>query len=191
MWYANIHLFLFFSSADAFLSCCRSTPAQQMALSDSGTSQMESLLRYSSCSIFSRLFYSLWLVPFQHPRAHPVHTVFDLIRITMYPLFILFWEPFTTLRPSLHAGLVARCIFSDVWTPRWQLCYLFQTYVIGYPIYSIYTSANHEGVIFIVTAKSDQGSGTLNGMMSTTYSFLYLQESLETFSHTGALACAK
>lgn len=40
------------------------------------------------------------------------------------------------------------------------MCALLQTYVIGYPIYSIYAAANHEKVIFIVIhMQSDKRTG--------------------------------
>ncbi|XP_062258530.1 WD repeat-containing protein 75 [Platichthys flesus] len=62
------------------------------------------------------------------------------------------------LRPSNHLQVYS--CSTDGTVRLWDFTdgILIKTYDIGYPIYSIYTSANHEGVIFIVTAKSDQGS---------------------------------
>ncbi|XP_060944217.1 WD repeat-containing protein 75 [Limanda limanda] len=62
------------------------------------------------------------------------------------------------LRPSNHLQVYS--CSTDGTVRLWDFTdgILIKTYVIGYPIYSIYTSANHEGVIFIVTSKSDQGS---------------------------------
>ncbi|CAJ1078696.1 WD repeat-containing protein 75 isoform X2 [Xyrichtys novacula] len=55
------------------------------------------------------------------------------------------------LRPSNH--LQAYSCSLDGTVRLWDFTdgILIKTYVIGYPIHSIYTSANHEGVIFIVT----------------------------------------
>ncbi|XP_070693952.1 WD repeat-containing protein 75 [Pempheris klunzingeri] len=55
------------------------------------------------------------------------------------------------LRPSNH--LQAYSCSADGTVRLWDYTdgILIKTHVIGYPIYSIYASANHEGVIFIVT----------------------------------------
>ncbi|XP_069554886.1 WD repeat-containing protein 75 [Brachyistius frenatus] len=54
------------------------------------------------------------------------------------------------LRPSNHLQVYS--CSADGTVRLWDFTdgILIKTYVIGYPIYSIYTSANHEGVIFIV-----------------------------------------
>lgn len=49
----------------------------------------------------------------------------------------------------------------------WLLCDLLQTYVIGYPIFSIHASPHHEGVIFVVTPmQGDKRSGGLKPFLS-------------------------
>ncbi|XP_071336815.1 WD repeat-containing protein 75 [Trachinotus anak] len=55
------------------------------------------------------------------------------------------------LKPSNH--LQVHSCSADGTVRLWDFTdgILIKTYVIGYPIYSIYASANHEGVIFIVT----------------------------------------
>uniref|UniRef100_A0A8C4I0G7 WD repeat domain 75 n=1 Tax=Dicentrarchus labrax TaxID=13489 RepID=A0A8C4I0G7_DICLA len=55
------------------------------------------------------------------------------------------------LRPSNHLQVYS--CSADGTVRLWDFTdgILIKTYVIGYPIYSIYASANHEGVIFLVT----------------------------------------
>ncbi|KAM4558766.1 WD repeat-containing protein 75 [Odontesthes bonariensis] len=55
------------------------------------------------------------------------------------------------LRPSNHLQVYS--CSTDGTVRLWDFTdgILIKTYVIGYPIYSLYASANHEGVIFIVT----------------------------------------
>uniref|UniRef100_A0A673AS26 WD repeat domain 75 n=1 Tax=Sphaeramia orbicularis TaxID=375764 RepID=A0A673AS26_9TELE len=62
------------------------------------------------------------------------------------------------LRPSNH--LQAYSCSTDGTVRLWDYTdgILIKTYVIGYPIYSIYTSANHSGVLFVVTPTSDKRS---------------------------------
>uniref|UniRef100_A0A8C4NUT7 WD repeat domain 75 n=1 Tax=Dicentrarchus labrax TaxID=13489 RepID=A0A8C4NUT7_DICLA len=63
------------------------------------------------------------------------------------------------LRPSNHLQVYS--CSADGTVRLWDFTdgILIKTYVIGYPIYSIYASANHEGVIFLVTpAQSDKRS---------------------------------
>ncbi|XP_069389160.1 WD repeat-containing protein 75 [Paralichthys olivaceus] len=62
------------------------------------------------------------------------------------------------LKPSNHLQVYS--CSTDGTVRLWDFTdgILIKTYVIGFPIYSIYASANHEGVIFIVVSKSDQRS---------------------------------
>ncbi|XP_034549501.1 WD repeat-containing protein 75 isoform X2 [Notolabrus celidotus] len=62
------------------------------------------------------------------------------------------------LKPSNHLQVYS--CSADGTVRLWDFTdgILIKTYVIGCPIYSIYASANHEGVIFIVTSTSDKRS---------------------------------
>lgn len=85
------------------------------------------------------------------------------------------------IKVQLMVGLVSLCNWQH---PEenvqegsvWIVCDLFQTYVIGYPIYAIYASANHEGVVFIVTPMAgDKRSGGSSIFSSTCHHLGYWQ----------------